>query len=166
MLDEGRIAARTLVLGLGNPLLGDDGAGWRVVEALRPLAAAWGAAVELDCHAGGGLALMERLVGYDQAIVIDAVHLGCGPVGSVACLPLEALPDPCGGHLASAHEASLPVALALGRQLGAALPRQVVIVGIEALPVFEFSEGLSPAVAEAVPVAARAVARCLEEPTA
>jgi hydrogenase maturation protease len=165
LLSERIMPARTLVIGLGNPLLGDDGAGWRVIEALQAAQPGWGAAVELDCHPGGGLALMERLVGYDRAIVIDAICQGQAPAGTVACLPLEALPDPSRGHLASAHEASLPVALALGRQLGAPLPREVLVIGIEAQPTFEFSECLSPAVAEAVPIAARAVAHCLREPT-
>jgi hydrogenase maturation protease len=154
---------RTIVVGLGNPLLGDDGVGWHVVEALRQVPVPTEAAVEFDCHAGGGLALMERLAGYDRAIVIDAVQLGQGPAGSVTSLPLEALDDPCTGHLASAHEASLPTALAVGRALGVALPTEVVVIGIEAARVYEFGEGLSPAVARAVPIAVDCAARELKE---
>jgi hydrogenase maturation protease len=151
----------TLVLGLGNPLLGDDGAGWRVVEAVQRAAPA--ARAEFDWHAGGGLALMERLIGYDRAVIVDALQTGRGPVGHVRCCPLEELPAPACGHLASAHETSLRTALEVGQRLGARLPRQIVVVGIEARPSLEFSEQLSPAVARAVPKAARRVCRLLEE---
>jgi len=154
---------RTLVLGLGNPLLGDDGVGWRVAEAAQAAADPPAANVEFDWHAGGGLALMERLMGYDRAILVDALQTGRGPVGSVHACPLEALGNPVAGHLASAHETSLQTALEVGRQLGAALPAQIIVVGVEAQTVFEFSEQLSPAVAAAVPIAAARVRQLLEE---
>ncbi len=155
---------RTLVLGLGNPLLGDDGVGWRVAEAAQANGPS-ACNVEFDWHAGGGLALMERLMGYDRAILVDALQTGCGPVGSVHACPLEALGNPLAGHLASAHETSLQTALDVGRRLGAALPSQIIVVGVEAQTVFEFSEQLSPAVAAAVPIAAARVRQLLEEPS-
>lgn len=161
-----RTEPRTLVLGLGNPLLGDDGVGWRVAEAVQQqstAAAASAANVEFDWHAGGGLALMERLVGYDRAILIDALETGRGPVGSVHACRLEALGNPAVGHLASAHETSLQTALEVGRRLGAALPAQIVVIGVEAQPVLEFSDQLSPPVAAAVPSAATRVRQLLEE---
>jgi hydrogenase maturation protease len=152
---------QTLVLGLGNPLLGDDGVGWRIIEALRQLPEPFAEAVELDCHAGGGLSLMERLVGYERAVVIDALQSGREPIGTVTCQPLDALPDPSGGHLSSAHETSLQTALAVGRLLGAPLPSQVTVIGIEAPPTFDFSEDLTPPVARAVPIAAGCAIRHL-----
>jgi hydrogenase maturation protease len=150
----------TLVLGLGNPLLGDDGVGWRVVEAVlrEPPAAA----VEFDWHAGGGLALMERLIGYERAVIVDALLTADGPAGSVRCCRLEDLPPLDAGHLVSAHETSLQVALEAGRRLGAALPKRIDVVGVAAQPVLEFCEQLSPAVAAAVPGAAARVRQLLE----
>jgi len=158
---------RTLVLGLGNPLLGDDGVGWRIVEAVQQEGGiAPGCPtpeVELDWHAGGGLALMERMIGYQRAIIVDAMQSERGPVGSVHCCAMEDLPQTAAGHLVSAHETSLATALAVGRRLGADLPEAVVIVAVEARPVLEFSEQLSPDVAAAVPIAASRVRRLLEE---
>jgi hydrogenase maturation protease len=150
----------TLVLGLGNPLLGDDGVGWRVVEAVQREPPA--GAVEFDWHAGGGLALMERLIGYERAVIVDALQMADGPAGSVWCGRLEELPPRGAGHLVSAHETSLQVALEAGRRLGAALPRRIDIVGVAAQPRLEFDEQLSPAVAAAVPSAAAHVRRLLE----
>ena len=149
----------TIVLGLGNPLLGDDGVGWRVAEAVR---AELGAAadgtpgVEVDSLSVGGLGLMERLVGYRRAILVDAVVSG-RPVGTVRRLDLDDLGDPSAGHLGSAHDASLPTAIAMGRALGATLPGTITVVAIEAGPSFEFGEVLSPAVGASVPEAAALV---------
>ena len=147
---------RTLVLGLGNPIRGDDGVGWRVVEMLQAnLAKAFGKpsqGFEFDTLAGGGLNLMERLVGYDRAILVAAMQSGKEP-GSVQVFPLEALDNPSAGHLGSTHETNLLTALEIGRRLGVHLPPVggVMIVAVEAQPVFEFSEELSLPVARAVP---------------
>jgi hydrogenase maturation protease len=147
--------ATTLVIGLGNPLLGDDGVGWRVAEEVRRRLA--DPAVIVDCLSLGGLSLMERLVGYRRAIIIDALAGMSGAVGEVCCLPLAALPDPAGGHTTAAHDTSLQTALRLGRAMGALLPAEIDVVGVKAGPVYDFGETLSPAVAAAVPVAAQIV---------
>ncbi len=188
MLDAS--AHRTLVLGLGNPIRGDDGVGWRVVEVVQeyladqrkstdphpalpqrereqkdphfPLPQGGRERVEVDMLAGGGLSLMERLVGYDRAILVDAIQGGKAP-GSVQVFPLEALENPSAGHLGSTHETNLLTALEIGRNLGAHLPPvgAVMVVAVEAQPVFEFSEELSPAVAQAVPEAVEKVMNLL-----
>lgn len=155
---------KTLVVGLGNPILGDDGVGWRVAEAIQkalPLGEGR-PPIEVDFHAGGGLSLMERLAGYDRAIIVDAISLGYGRVGEVRCFDLNDLPDPASGHLASAHETTLQTALAMGRTMRVPLPQQVTVVAIESSPVYDFSEDLTPPVAAAVAVAARQVWDLLE----
>ncbi len=153
---------KTLILGLGNPLLGDDGVGWRVAEACA--ARLRGAAqIEVDCLATGGLSLMERLVGYDRAILIDAITAADQPPGAVYRLHVEDLPDASAGHTGSAHDTSLQTALQLGRRMGAALPASVIVVAVQAQRVFDFSEELSPAVAAAVPRAVEMVMQILRE---
>jgi len=118
--------------------------------------------IEVDCLALGGLSLMERLVGYDRAIIVDAVATG-QPPGTVSRFRLDDLPDFSTAHTSAAHDASLQTALRVGRTMGAHLPGEVLIVGVEAQSVYDFSEILSPPVAEAVPVAARLVLELLEE---
>ncbi len=146
---------KTLVIGLGNPILGDDGVGWRVAEQVRTHVADPG--VEVDCLAGGGLSLMERLVGYDQAILVDAISTGQAAPGQVSCFGLDQLLDPTAGHLSSAHDTSLQTALQLGARLGMPLPGRVMVVAIESQHVYEFSEELTPPVAAAVPEAVRRI---------
>jgi hydrogenase maturation protease len=148
----------TLVVGLGNPILGDDGVGWRVVEALERRLAdddrvrdAAGD-VELDEVAVGGLSLMERLVGYDRVVLVDAV-LGADRPGTVSVGSLADTTCRLAGHLDSAHDVPLAEALAVGRALGACLPDDITVVGISVRRVDVFDERLSPGVAAAVDVA-------------
>lgn len=147
---------RTLVIGLGNPLLGDDSVGLRVASEVRrrlqdrP-------DIEVDEDYWGGMRLMERMIGYDRAVVIDAICSGAEP-GTVHRLAPDAIPTQ---RSASGHDVNLPTALEFGRQAGAALPRtgDVTLVGVEAAEVFTFNEQCTDAVEAAIP---RAVERVLE----
>ncbi len=160
--------SRMLVVGLGNPILGDDGVGWRVAEEVkRQLPSPFqgggqGIRVDVDCLSLGGLSLMERLVGYDRAILIDAFALD-EPVGSILVLKLSDLPNYSAFHTTSAHDSSLQNAIELGRSMGAPLPDDVEIVGIATRRIYDFSEELTPPVAEAVPFAAGVVLDLLKQ---
>jgi Ni,Fe-hydrogenase maturation factor len=70
MTPAGTAGRRTRVIGLGNPILGDDGVGWRVVEAMRGRLD--DEAVDVLCLSVGGVSLMEQLVGCDRALLVDA----------------------------------------------------------------------------------------------
>ena len=159
----GNSMAKTLVIGLGNPLLGDDGVGWRVAEQVQQMIQASQSLVEVDCLSVGGLRLMERLVGHDRAILIDAITTRQQPPGTVSHFLLEDLPYLIAGHLGSAHDTGLQTALSLGRALGVSLPEEVTIVGVESQCLFDFTEELTPPVAASVSYAARMVLKLLEE---
>ncbi len=154
------MSSKLLIIGLGNPLLGDDGVGWRVVESIQPQLEKAG--IEYDLLAGGGLSLMERMVGYDKSIIVDSMYSGGSPKGAVVSFPLEALDNPFSGHLGSAHETSLHTALDVGRRLGAILPNEVLVVAIESPAVYDFSEELTPEAQAAVPIAAREVLNLID----
>lgn len=152
---------KTIVIGLGNPLLGDDGVGWRVAEEVQKrLEQAEDAAlraVEVDLLASGGISLMERLIDYERVIVVDAIFSGKLALGSVHHFPLDALENPFAGHMGSAHETNLQTALEVGRTLGASVPSDVMVVAIESPYVYDFSEELTDTVAASVPIAAQCV---------
>jgi len=145
---------KTLIIGLGNPILGDDGVGWAVAEKLIPLTN-----TEIEKLSLGGLSLMERISGYERVILIDALQTGKMPIGTVSVFPLKELPNPFSGHSASAHDTSLLTALETGRRLGVPLPNEdeIMVVAIEAENVYDFSEELSPAIARAIPIAVEKV---------
>ncbi len=151
------------MIGLGNPILGDDGVGWHVAEVVGQMVLAQALPIEVDSLAVGGLSLMERMVGYDRVVVVDAIRTGAKPIGAVTLIPLPDLADPGAGHLSSGHDATLQTALVAGRALGAELPddASISIVAIEAEHVFDFEDKLSPPVAAAVPRAVELVLEAL-----
>lgn len=116
----------TLVLGLGNLLLRDEGVGVRVVQALERTA--WPPDVEVVDGGTAGLTLVDQLVGRRKVIVIDA-FAGHDPPGTVSRLQPADL-APSSSRSVSLHEVGLLEALAAARHLGAA-PTEVVIFGVQ-----------------------------------
>jgi hydrogenase maturation protease len=165
---------KTIVIGLGNPILGDDGVGWKVAEEVKkhlPLSLApflsetdqsgkkdrrEGDRVDVEFLSLGGISLMERLIGYERAILIDALTSE-QETGSVIVSKLSELPDYSTFHTTSAHDTSLQNALKLGKAMGADLPEEVTVVGIATSRIYDFGEELSPGVAQAVSKAAAIV---------
>ncbi len=157
----------TLVIGLGNPILGDDGVGWVIAEKVREaLDGRSLQGVKVDFASLGGLSLMERLTDTERVILIDSMFTGQKPIGSVSRFMLSELPDMNAGHSASAHDTSLRNALKVGRSMNIKLPEDddVLIVAIEAEDVYDFSQELSKPVAEAVPLAVKIVLDLLKMP--
>ena len=149
----------TLVIGLGNPILGDDGVGWKVVEQVEidlthPEApSVTSSRLEFEYLSLGGLSLMERMEGYRDVLVVDSIQTGSKPNGTIYSLPLSGLPNLSAGHTTAIHDTSLMTALSVGRQMGLELPDEVWVVAVEAEYVFDFSEDLSPEIEAAVPKA-------------
>jgi hydrogenase maturation protease len=159
---------KTLVVGLGNPILGDDGVGWKVAEAVETQLSNFRAKrpasnIDIDCVALGGLSLMERMIGYDRAIVIDSIGSGQHALGEVYQFDLDDLYDPSAGHTTAVHDVSLMTALKMGRSMGAELPRQITVVAVESPYTYDFTEDLTPPVEAAVPVAAQTVIDLLND---
>jgi hydrogenase maturation protease len=139
---------KTLVVGLGNPILGDDGVGWKVAEKVCEQLPA-DAIVDVNCLSLGGLSLMEHLIGYDRAILIDA-FASDDDLGSIKVMKLTDMPNYSAFHISNAHDTSLQNAIDIGRELGAHLPEEIMVVGIATRRIYDFSEELSPPVAEVV----------------
>jgi hydrogenase maturation protease len=153
---------KTLIIGLGNPLVTDDSVGLRIVGLLRPLLADR-TDVEVAEDYWGGLRLMERMIGFDRAIVVDAIQTG-DPPGTIH----ELTPDGIATQRsASAHDVNLATALAFGRQADAHLPENhcIRLVGVEAADIINFGEQCTPAVEAAIPAAVQAVLKALDELT-
>ena len=150
---------RILIIGLGNPLITDDSVGLRVVESLKPLLAGR-ADVEVAEDYWGGLRLMERMIGFDRVIVVDAIQTG-DPPGTIHVLTPEGIPTQ---RSASAHDVNLATALEFGRQADAHLPDSghIRLVGIEAADILTFGEQCTPAVGAAIPRAVEAVLKVLD----
>ena len=140
-----------LVLGIGNILMGDEGVGVRVIEAMQ--SADWPPDVELVDGGTAGADLIDVMSDRQTLIVIDAVDADVPPGTVVRLTPDELASSNEPGI--SLHEIGLLETLAMTRQLGTA-PEEIIILGIQPKrihPSTELSEELRavvPAVVEQV----------------
>jgi len=133
-------ARRTVILGVGNLLLSDEGVGVQVARRLEAMTLPAGVtaidAGTLPIEALGSIGNIEKL------IIVDAVRAG-GPPGAIYRLPVSAVEQT--QAKVSLHE--LPLAMALNYWLAAGLPEdRVVIIGVQPASL-EWGTDLSPAVA-------------------
>jgi hydrogenase maturation protease len=147
---------KTLVLGLGNPILTDDGVGIHVVRAVASRCSPFNGVVFAEASVGG-LRLLDLLAGYERAIMVDAIQTRGGQPGEIYRLGPGDLQSSL--HSASTHDVSLPGALALGRRLGMVLPddKDLIILAVEIEDVLTFGETCTLAVARAIPRAVEIV---------
>lgn len=145
------------IIGVGNPLMGDDGIGIAAAELLDALPLPAG--VEVIDGGTGGLTLLDLMDGAEKVVLIDAVETGGAPGSMVRFSPSEVAMEG-GGPGLSLHEAGLEEVLALGREMDL-LPPQIVIYGIEPASV-ERRLGLSPEVADALDSLVEAILAELE----
>lgn len=146
---------RTLVLGLGNSILSDDNVGLCVAQALRGRFDEQEVTVmESDL---AGLGLLDALVGYQRAIIVDSIQTKEGKPGQIYRLGPEDLM--ASRHSVSPHDVNLLTALELGKTLELEVPQEVIIIAIEVTDVTTFGESCTPEVAAAIPQAVEIVAR-------
>jgi hydrogenase maturation protease len=139
---------RIVVAAFGNELRGDDGFGIAVLRRLeagpRPPSTTW-----LEVGTAGVRLAQELLTPCDRLVVVDAMSRGGAP-GTVYVVKVDDVPEVDRVDL---HLAVPSKALALARALGT-LPPETYIVGCEPAGVDELTTELSPAVRDAVGVAA------------
>jgi hydrogenase maturation protease len=148
--------AEILILGVGNPILSDDGVGIHVVKKLEKNYSHI-SNIEFDELSTGGLSLAERFIGYNYVIMVDALALEDGTPGEVHRLTIDDFKKT--KHMYCAHDCNLATAYdVLIKELGPEkLPEEVVIIGIEVERYDSFSEELSETVQKSVPIAVKMV---------
>ena len=150
----------TVVIGLGNPVLTDDSVGFHAAREISTrLRGREDVVVREICS--GGLDLMEAMVGYERAIVMDAAVTGRVDPGAVFTLRLSDLLR--SRNTASVHNASIEVAIELGMLAGLALPRDIRFWAVEAEDVTTFNEQLTETVQRALPVLITNVLRDIDD---
>jgi len=138
---------KTLILGLGNSILSDDGAGIKVAQQIREkIKNPQITVVETN---ETGLGLLDAITGYDEVIIIDAIQTKGGKPGQVHHLEPENFS--LAKHLSSPHQVNLVSALELGKMLNLAMPQRITIFAVEAKDVTNFSEKCTPEVERAIP---------------
>jgi hydrogenase maturation protease len=139
------MTGRVVVIGVGNPLRGDDGAGPAVVEALRGRVPD---DIVLAVSDGEPGRMLELWRGADTAVVVEALHLRPARPGELHTLTATEAASR-GTGMASTHALGLGECLALAEALDL-LPRKVVVHAVEVADV-ELGTGLSDPVRSALP---------------
>jgi len=152
--------APILVLGLGNILLHDDGAGPALLEQLAASLVRWPDEVQFMDGGTQGLALLGHLSGRRAVIIVDALQTGAVP-GTIHRLTLNELREVLPGRASSGHEGNAGELLAAAQMLGE-LPDRLFVVGIEPETITT-GLGLSDSVRQALPAALDQVACLLSQ---
>ncbi|MCI0469466.1 MAG: hydrogenase maturation protease [Nitrospirae bacterium] len=151
---------KTIVIGLGNPYLTDDGVGIKIVRELcaikKERRCLSDASVDLTEAYSGGLGLLDIMIGYDRAVIIDAMVTGRYEAGSIQMVPLSDLLST--KNLVCAHDTNLHTAVEIGKMLDAPMPSDIIIWGIEGKDVATFGDDLSQEVKNAMPHAVERIA--------
>jgi len=149
---------KTVVLGLGNPILCDDGVGNRIALELEDILGQQQDVTVMETSMSG-LSLIDLLAGYDKAIIVDAIQTGKGNVGQIYRLTPDAFNDT--RHASSPHDVNFATALELGNKLGMAMPKKIVIYAIEVADTSTFSEKCTPEVSRAIPACIKMIIKDL-----
>jgi hydrogenase maturation protease len=141
-----RAQDETVVIGVGSPLMGDDGVGVAALEALRE---EWDFEPHVEMLDGGtwGMNLLPFIESAKRVVLIDAIDVGADP-GSLIVLERDELPRFLSTKI-SPHQIDLREVLALA-ELRGTLPDDTVAIGLQPSRV-EMSAELSPVVTCALP---------------
>ena len=117
---------KTIVLGVGNQILGDDGVGIHVTTEIKKHIK--DPNITIDDAITGGMNLLELILGYDKAIIVDAVKINDGEVGEVKRIPLDNFSTM---HSCNPHDVSLIEAIEVAKKMGEnRIPKEIIVIGI------------------------------------
>jgi hydrogenase maturation protease len=144
---------KTLVLGIGNDILGDDGVGLHIAREVAHRVR--NGSIEVKETTAAGLNLLEMVRGYQRLIVTDAILMDSTDSGKIHRLTLKALGE---SRQLTPHGAGLPAMLEVGKQLyPGEMPEDVVIYAVETANVDYVTDEMTRSVSEAVPRAAQLI---------
>jgi len=147
-------AGWAIIVGLGNPLLTDDAVGPRVAGLVHAILSS--PDVDFRELAAGGIELMETVMGYKKAVIIDAILSDEGAPGTCYRLDLASVRPSL--HAAMSHEIGLLEGLHLGRYLGLAVPESVRVYAVKIVDPFSFATKMTDSVERALPRVANEIA--------
>jgi hydrogenase maturation protease len=143
------------ILGIGNPIVSDDGVGIYVVRELRKRIDDYRVACKE--MSGGGFDILDHLKGADEALIIDAAKTGCMTIGQALLLPLSEFSltpqfrHHSVAHPLSLHTLGLHATFEMGSLLGLPMPKHVTVFAIEVQDTETVHEGCTPEIAAAIP---------------
>ena len=148
---------KTIVIGLGNPILSDDGVGIYIARELMHRLKVRD--VDIIETSTSGLYMLDLLKGYDRAILIDAIQTIDGKAGQIYELEEESFRTSC--HSTNPHDIDIVNALDLARKLNLPVPDDIKFYAVEVENVTTFSEKCSPEVVAAINTCTETIMKAL-----
>jgi len=142
---------KTLILGIGNQILTDDGAGIKIAQKIKKEKPE----LEVLEASEGAIALLDHVVGYDKLIIIDSIKSKKGKPGEFYKLELEDLKPAM--DFSSSHGIDIATAFKVGEGLGYRMPQSVSIYAVEIRDNTTFGEKCTDEVAERIPFIAKQI---------
>ncbi len=138
---------KTILIGLGNPLLTDDAIGIRVA---RSLSEDDFSNIDIEEASVGGMELVEMLMGYERAVIVDSIITGKKDVGTISRITPEDFKET--RNVSNLHNVGFLQALKIWSAAGDdMIPHDIVIYAIEVEDVHTFSETMTPKVEQTLP---------------
>jgi len=151
--------ASRLLLGIGSPIVCDDGLGFRVVEEIKNLNLP---DLDTDQQSVSGLDLIEIMMDYKKVVVVDAIVTEKYPAGTVMLLQPEDFKSAL--HGTNPHETNIHMAIELGQRLfPGRMPKDIQFIAVEVSDVYTVTDVMTEDVEKAVPAAVQAVLKVLND---
>jgi hydrogenase maturation protease len=151
--------ASRLLLGIGSPIVCDDGLGFRVVEEIKAMNLP---DLDVDQQSVSGLDLIEIMMDYKKVVVVDAIVTEKYPAGTVMLLQPEDFKNAL--HGTNPHETNIHMAIELGRRLSPErMPTDIQFIAVEVNDVWTVTDVMTEDVEKAVPTAVQAVLKVLND---
>ena len=132
---------KSVIIGLGNPIVGDDAIGIRVVESIKDNFPTLDKTDILADVSIAGINLVELFRGYDRVILVDSIQTGQYSKGTVVNLNKEDFS--LASHTSGYHNMDIFTALEFSSRMYGDIPTNIKIIGIEIENPMEFSDELS-----------------------
>lgn len=155
---------KTLILGLGNTILTDDGVGIYVSRLINKKLQTTNhkeLQIAVTESSAGGLNFIDVLSGCDRAVIIDAIHTKDGRPGEFYELNPNCLQP--SARISSLHGIDLATACDMARKIGIDFPKEIKIFVMEVEDEFSFGEKCTPAVESSIPKMSDAILKNLKE---
>ncbi|MEA3475664.1 MAG: hydrogenase maturation protease [Candidatus Cloacimonadota bacterium] len=136
---------KTLFLGLGNPILTDDGVGIRIAKEIGEKCKN----VDVAEASAAGFRIIDEIIGYDRLIIIDSIKTGKARPGTLHKFLVNDFAKTL--HLSTPHDISLFEAFKVVRKENVKLPSQIEIYAMEVEDTSTFSEKCTELVESAIP---------------
>lgn len=151
--------ASRLLLGIGSPIVCDDGLGFRVVEEVKNMNLP---DLDVDQQSVSGLDLIEIMMDYKKVVVVDAIVTEKYPAGTVMLLEPEDFKNAL--HGTNPHETNIHMAIELGKRLSPGrMPTDIQFIAVEVNDVWTVTDVMTEDVEKAVPAAVEAVLKVLND---